>query len=190
MSMDNGSITEIGLKAWYLLKKRDGQTDGGKPGHLSGKTLYELALSGAITASDTKYLSHLSLCPLCFSRWADLCRGVSDVEDSIGYEEKKTVSWGMLEAAASDEPLEAVRLKSCCGRFFLALMPELENPLHGMITLELAPHAAGQFEGCKARVMDHSGQIILEGSICQGRLARKIDNVSEVNLSRWIVTIG
>jgi hypothetical protein len=49
------------------------------------------------------------------------------------------------------------------------------NPENGMITLELESKTASELEGHKATVRDHNGRILLEGSLCQGRLARRIE---------------
>lgn len=190
MGTDKDIILKMSLQAWYSLKRKTVKSNTEKNLHLPEKSLYMLALSGAIREADPKALAHLALCPLCLNRWAQFRRSISDIQDSVGYEEKKVVAWGMLEAAASKKLAEPLRLKSSCGQFFLGIFPQRGNIERGMITLEVESNAGlSQLEGHKATVKDHTGRILLEGKICQGRLARKIEKISDVNLTCWTVTV-
>lgn len=190
MDMDKDISLKLSLQQWYLIKLERDRNNARKEYHLSEKKLYAMALSGAMGEDDLKHWRHLSLCPLCLNRWARFCRAISDIEDAKSYEEKRVVSWGMLEAAAaSNSSVEPLRIKSSCGQFFLGIFPQVGNPQQGMITLEVESDAICQFEGHTATVRDYMGRKLLEGSICQGRVARKIEKLSEINLTRWTVTV-
>jgi len=189
LNMTKDTALEICLQTWqsvFLNPNREGDEE---KVHLSQKVLYQMALSGGVKETDHKDLAHLSICPLCLNQWAEFRKCISDIEDLVGYEEHRFVAWGMLEAAATDKPVEAVRLKSSCGKFFLGLLPQMGNPENGMITLELESDSASELEGHKATVRDHKGRILLEGALCQGRLARKIEKLSNINLTHWTVIV-
>jgi hypothetical protein len=187
--MSKNTDLEICLQTWQLVFLKPNRKECEDNVHLSEKALYQMALSGGIKTADPKDVAHLSLCPLCLNQWANFRKSISDIEDAMGYEEQRFVSWGMLEAAATDKPIEAVRLKSACGKFFLGLLPQVGNPESGMITLELESKTALELEGHRAVVRDHEGRILLEGAICQGRLARRIEKLSSINFTHWTVVI-
>jgi hypothetical protein len=187
--MNEDAVLEICLETWQSVYLKPNREDGEEKVHLSEKVLYQMALSGGINEADPKDSAHLSLCPFCLNQWAQFRKSISDVEDATGYKEQRFVAWGMLEAAATNKPVEAVRLKSSCGRFFLGLLPQMGNPESGMITLELESKTALELEGHKATVRDQQGRILLEGVLCQGRLARRIDKLTNINLKHWTVVV-
>lgn len=189
MSTDNDSALKLCLQSWSFRGLKLNHLNNGEQIHLTENLLYRMALSNGLQESDPKDLEHLAMCPICLNQWARFRKSLSDIEDSDAYEEQRTVSWGMLEAASSSKSIEPLRIKSSCGQFFLGLLPQVGDTEKGMITLELESQAALGLEGHKATVRDHKGRIILQGAICQGRIARKIENLSEVNLTRWTVTV-
>jgi hypothetical protein len=187
--MNKDIALEICLHTWHSVYLKSDYDSSSKKEHLSEKVLYQMALSGGITEADSQNLGHLSFCPLCLYKWAKFRKSISDIEEAANYEEQRFLAWGMMEAAATDKPIEAVRLKSSCGKFFLGLLPQMGDPENGMITLELELKTASELEGHKATVRDHNGRVLLEGSLCQGRLARRIENLSNINLIRWTVIV-
>jgi hypothetical protein len=187
--MNKDTAWEICLQTWQSVYLKPGRVCAGEKRHLSEKTLYQIALSGGIKEADPRDLAHLSLCPLCLNQWANFRKSISDIEDATDYEEHRLVTWGILEAAATNSPVEAVRLKSACGKFFLGLLPQMNNPENGMITLELESNTASELEGHKATVRDYKGRVLLEGPLCQGRLARRIEKLSNINLNHWTVIV-
>ena len=46
-----------------------------------------------------------------------------------------------------------------------------------------------EMEGRKATVKDNGGRTILDGTIRQSRLARKIGGLSQMDLARWSVVV-
>jgi hypothetical protein len=189
IKMNKDKALEIGLQTWQSVYPKPNREGDQENLHLSEKVLYQMALSGGIKETDPKDLAHLSLCPLCLNQWAKYRKSISDIEDATGYEEQRFVTWGILEAASTDKTMEAVRLKSSCGRFFLGLLPQMGDPENGMITLELESKTASELEGHKATVRDHKGRILIEGALCQGRLARRIEKLSNINLTHWTVIV-
>lgn len=187
--MNEDTALEICLQTWQSVYLKPNRERGEEKVHLSEKVLYQMAISGGINDADPKDSAHLSLCPLCLNQWAKFRQSVSDIEEAAGYKEQRFVAWGMLEAAATDKPVEAVRLKSACGKFSLGLLPQMGNPENGMITLELESKTASELDGHKATVRDHLGRILLEGALCQGRLARRIEKLSNINLKHWTVVV-
>lgn len=187
--MNEDTAWKICFQTWQSVYLKPAQEIAQEKVHLSEKTLYQIALSGGMKEAGPRDLAHLSLCPLCLNQWANFRKSISDIEDATGYEEQRLVTWGILEAAATHNPMEAVRLKSACGKFFLGLLPQMGNPENGMIILELESKTALELEGHRAVVRDHKGRILLEGAICQGRLARRIENLSSINFTHWTVII-
>jgi hypothetical protein len=187
--MNKDMALELCLQTWQSVYLKSKPAGGRDKKHLSEKVLCQMAFSGGVKEADPKDLAHLSLCPLCLNQWAKFRKSISDIEDATGYEEKRLVTRGMLEAASTDKSLEAVRLTSSCGKFFLGLLPQMDNPENGMITLELESKTASELEGHKATVIDHKGRTLLEGALCQGRLARRVEKLSNINLTRWTVII-
>lgn len=187
--MNKNKGLELCLQTWqsvFLNANREGSEE---KVHLSENILYQMALPGGIIETDPEHLTHLSTCPLCLNRWAEFRKCISDIEDAVDYKENRFVTWGILEAAATDKPAEALRLKSSCGKFILGLLPQMGNPENGMITLELESNTALEMEGHKATVRDRNGRILLEGALCQGRLARRIEKLSNLNLTHWTVIV-
>jgi hypothetical protein len=187
--MNEDTALAIYLQTWQSVYLKPSPEGGEEKVHLSEKVLYQMALSSGINDADPKDSAHLSLCPLCLNQWAEFRKSISDIEDAANYKEQRFVAWGMLEAAAGDKPVEAVRLKSSCGRFYLGLLPQMGNPENGMITLELESKTASELEGHKVTVRDNQGRILLEGALCQGRLARRIEKLPNINLKHWTVVV-
>jgi hypothetical protein len=187
--MNKDIALDICIQTWHSVYLNPNYDSSSKKEHLSEKVLYQMALSGGITEADSQNLAHLSFCPLCLNKWAKFRKSISDVEEAVNYEEHRFLAWGMMEAAGTDKPMEAVRLKSSCGKFFLGLLPQMGNPENGMITLEMESIIASELEGHKATVRDHNGRILLEGSLYQGRLARRIEKLSDINLIHWTVIV-
>ncbi len=186
--MNSEMALQTCLKIWREEYSRpERQADQG--GHLSDRILYGMALAGGFKKADSNDASHLSLCPVCLGKWAKLRRAVSDLNVSESYEDEKIVSWGMLEAAATDKPLEALSLTSSCGNFVLGVLPRVGDPESGMITLEVISDASSEMEDRRASVTDKAGRLLLQGVIRQGRLARKIEKLSKVNLAKWTVVV-
>jgi hypothetical protein len=161
-------------------------------GHPSDKLLYEMALADGIKNAEAEVVAHLALCAKCLRRWAKLRKALSDMEDpeSGSFEGESFLTWGMLEAAADDKPVEALRLKSACGKFVLGVLPRVGNSDSGMITLEVVEsEAVSHMEGRKATVRDKNGRLILQGRIHQARVARKIERLSNVKLAKWTVVV-
>ena len=116
--MNTDMILQTGLEVWreeFVRRERDMGRE--EIGHVSDRRLYLMALSGGIKDADAEDVSHLSLCPVCMGKWAKLRQAVSDTEDSEKFEDDRVVSWGMLEAAATDKPAGPLRLRSGCGNF-------------------------------------------------------------------------
>ncbi len=186
--MNSETALQTCLKIWREEYFRPDQ-DAGKGGHLSDRILYEMALAGGFKNADSKHSSHLSLCPVCLGRWAQLRRAVSDLNEGESYDDEKIVSWGKLEAAATDKSLEALSLKSSCGRFVLGVLPRMGDPDSGMVTLEVISGVGAEMEGRRATVSDNAGRVLLQGAIRQGRLARKIERLPKVDLAKWTVVV-
>lgn len=187
--MNEDTALEICLQTWKLAYLEPNREDADENLHLSDKVLYQMAIPGGIKQADPKDSTHLAMCPVCLNQWANFRKSISDIEDAAGYEEQRLATWGMLEAAATGKSGEALRLKSTCGRFLLGLLPQMGNPEKGMITLELDSETALEMEGHKATIRDFQGRILLEGVLTQGRLARRIENLSDINLTRWTVIV-
>ena len=188
--MNTDMALQTGLEVWreeFVRRERDMGME--EIGHVSDRRLYRMALPGGMRDAEAEDFSHLSLCPVCMGKWAELRQAISDIEDSEKFEEDRMVSWGMLEAAATDKAAGPLRLRSGCGNFVLGVLPRMGDPENGMVTLEVVSDAASEMEGRKATVKDHGGRTILEGTIRQSRLARKIGRLSQLDLARWSVVV-
>jgi hypothetical protein len=173
------------LKVWkqiYADRMDSGEFD---TEHLSDETLYRAAEHGGIEKAESEAIAHLSLCPICMERWAAWRETVSALEEDE-IEEPPVMSYGFLRAAATHErgPIQS---ESSCGRFILGLLPEVGAVEKGLITLDVIKEDDTSLEGRYMTVRDRNGRLFLEGRIHRGRLARRCENLTDIDLSNWTV---
>jgi hypothetical protein len=178
------------LLAEYLDTWQTGDvTPGPDRPHLSKERIFELAGAGGMAAAGDSEIQHLSDCPACMADWAFWVRVFSSDEKDMEEEIPTVLSGVMLRAAASPGPREALRLPSFCGQFLLGVLPEIQHPERGMITLETVADSSLIYESRPATVRDAADRVILQGRFAQGRIARVCEDLSHIDLGLWSVII-
>lgn len=163
--------------------------------HLPADVLYQMAEKGGIERARDETLEHLSLCPYCLGKWASWRRAVNDVESlkgDVSEDEESSVpvmALGLREAAATARSTGPFSMKSSCGKFVLSLLPNMENPKKGMITLEALGDEADALEDRKVTVRDYNHFELLTGRLRQGRVARTCEDLDSLDLSAWTVVV-
>ncbi len=155
--------------------------------HLSEEEIYRMARTAGIDEADPAALDHLSLCLVCMKKWTDWGKALSRMSESEEEEEPSVAGYGMLKAAASPGPPEALSLQSACGGFMLGILPEIDNPARGLVTLEATGEKAERMEGRRLVVRDRAGAAILEGRLYDAELIRRHENLPGIDLSTWTI---
>lgn len=156
--------------------------------HLPSDTLFRLAEPGGITAATAEDLSHLSGCPACIHQWAEWRKALSAVSDMEEEAESQDISFGIRQAAATERPSrEPSTLPSSCGRFSLSMFPDIKNPGKGMVVLKVAGQSKTSLEGRSITIRDINGIVLMSGTLRDGELARRYDNISDFDLSAWTI---
>ncbi len=156
--------------------------------HLDEEALYHLAGSGSMVNADPVALQHLSLCPVCIEAWANWChaRGAAQVTEDNASDIEFT--FGYLQAAASPVLTDGVSMQSQCGSYRLDLLPQKEAQGRGLVVFE-ALSETEPVEDALVTIHDRNGLLLLKGRLCEGRLARPVDNPGQFDLSTWTVAI-
>ncbi len=182
------------LRHWKEVYTPGAENKGETGPHLSYVEIYGMAELGGIEKSHKEAIEHLSLCPQCLNKWAEWRKAISavtDLETDEGYERNASsqMSYGLLKAAATEGPKGPLSLRSACGRFALNLLPQMDNPEKGMLTLETVGSAEADLEGRRVLLRDAKGLVILEGKLRHGRLARLCENISGIDLNTWTIVL-
>ena len=182
------------LQIWKEVYSARTTRDGEIGDHLGMEALYSIAGPGGIEKADDKALNHLFLCPICLEEWASwrsalTAVGGLDRPEASEDETMPVMAYGMREAAATDKPDEPISIRSSCGRFIFGLLPQLDNPENGMVTLEAVADGDMTVEGRYVTVRDRNGLVVLEGRLRHGRLARTCEKLSEIDLTTWTLIV-
>jgi len=192
--MNRDNMLEKPLKIWKETHPTPAEPGAAPAGHISMEMLYRMAGSGGIEESSDDEVGHLSLCPACLEKWVSWRRAVTAVEEiekgDAGEEDATPlIACGLREAAASLEPKEPVSMRSSCGRFILGVLPRVDNPDKGLVTIEAAADGAMSVEGRHFTVRDRNGLVVLEGRLHHGRLARPCEKLGDLDLSAWTLVV-
>lgn len=158
--------------------------------HLASDTLYRMAGDGGLEKAPPAEVAHLSMCPVCVKKWAEWRRALSAVASLEADKPAPILTYGIRQAAATEKTAaEPVRLPSACGRFVLSLLPRMDDPDKGMVTLEVVGEAGRELEGQQVIVKDRLGVVMIAGRLREGRLARRCDQISTFNLTPWTLVV-
>lgn len=183
MTNDNKTLAAK-LRLWAATRD-----DRRLPGnHLDDERLYQAARENGLTILSVSELHHLARCPRCLREWAEWLHAMTEPEEAQNQEDDIILTCATLQAAASTQR-EPVRLRSQCGRFFLSLLPQMENRRQGLVILEVAVSGEERLEGWRVSVLDRNGRRLLEGTLQHGRLARPCENLDEVDLAACTVVL-
>jgi len=175
------------LRIWKDVYTERIQDEAPDTNHLTDEDLYGLAQDGGMDRADSEAVEHLSRCPVCMEKWADWREAIS----SSGEDDTETVpcmTFGLLKAAAAHH-MEPLRSYSSCGRFSLGILPETDDPDWCLLTLDVVDEAGIGFEGDHVVIRDRMGHVLMKGKIHQGRLAHRLEYVSEMDFSTWTLVV-
>ena len=158
--------------------------------HLDDDTLYQLAGGNNITSCNEQQKQHLSCCAICLEKWANWRKAISASQTAPQHEQQPTMSYGMLEAAADNNSQQPLDLHSHCGNFNLGLFPDSQHPDSALVTLKITTGNSEQLDGQQITVRDKNGTIILDCPLQDGRAARRVNQLSRLDLSQWTVMIS
>lgn len=181
--MENNDVLRKYITTWYDHKKTV-KADGV---HLEENELFDMALPGGLARAEKDRLHHLSLCPVCMDRLEEFSSIIGlPVADDF-FCDALLMGEGSLKAA-SDDTLEILKLKSRCGRFSLSVFPSRKGDA-GTVVLKISSRAPDSLEGKMATVCDASGNLIIQGIIREGSLARKVKQPDRFDFKQWNVII-
>ena len=186
-------ITENQLRAALRIwdsEKSVPQTESQIGPHLTGEELYKMASDGGIAQADESKIKHLSFCTSCLHGWSEWRKAISALEETSAEDESTAVMTHMfLEAAATPSPAEPLNVLSACGRFSLGLLPDDENPDKAMVTVDVAAGDVSYYDGWHISVSDKNQQILLDGDLFDGRLARICENIGDYDFSEIKIVV-
>ncbi len=185
MTTDNDIESLLGIWSDVYTKRMEAGEE--KVDHLSEEDIYRMSQTAGIENADPASVEHLSLCPICMKKWTDWGKALSRMDEAEVEEEPSIAGYGMLKAAAAPGPPEALSLQSACGGFMLGILPEIDNPARGLVTLEATVEKAERMEGRRLIVRDRAGAVILEGRLYEGELVRRHENLPGIDLSTWTI---
>jgi hypothetical protein len=193
--MRKENTVEAYLQIWKEVQRPVPDEMVSPGGHLSLEALYRMAGKDGIEEASEIEIDHLSFCSDCLEQWALWRQAIRDAETLDKPEEimredgSEILSCGFREAAASSGPGEAFTMRSSCGRFTLGLLPRMDDPDKGLVTLEAVAEGGMSVEGRRFVVRDRNGVVVLDGRIRQGRLARTCDSLRDLDLSAWTLVM-
>jgi hypothetical protein len=192
--MNRENTLEQCLQIWKGIRAAAPAQSAGPGDHIPMEALYRMAGPDGVEKSSHEEVDHLSLCPDCLDKWASWRRAIHDVEElerpGADEEDASTIlSYGLREAAASLGASEPLTMKSSCGRFILGLLPQVDDPDKGLVTLEAAAEGSMSVEGRRFIVRDRNGVVVLDGKLHHGRLARTCERLSALDLSAWTLVV-
>jgi len=183
--MNKIPLLEKHITAWY----HQNESTTCDKSHLAESEIFRMALPGGLATADEEKLDHLSLCPVCMDRWDELCTilGTGSADD---FEENEIIVGQGFLRTGSGGTIENIRVKSKCSRFILSIYPS-ENENSGTAVLEIGNGDRKKFEGALATICDTAGEIIIQGPIRGGVLARKLTDLHNLDLKQWstIITV-
>jgi len=192
--MNREHTLEQCLHIWKEGAQAPMETGAGPEGHIPSDMLFRMAGPGGIETSSDAEVNHLSLCPDCLEKWSSWRRAMTVLEEiqEIGPDDARAFSpvvYGLRQAAASLEAKEAVSIRSSCGRFILGVLPQVDNPDKGLVTIEAAADGEMAVEGRHFTVRDRKGRVVLQGRLRHGRLARTCERLMDLDLSAWTLLV-
>ena len=185
MSKKNDLKSYLNLWKDHFSSDVEGQSINGQ--HLDDEKLQQMIhLSLDMENNDNLHLEHLSSCPACMERWAQLCKQeiTEKVPDTHTY--SPSMSYGTNEEDDVVGQSSGLNLASQCGRFTLSSTASAGHLLTENLTIKTSET---KLNGKKVQVRDRSGSVLLDGMIEKGQLSAKID-IQKIDLSIWTVLVG
>ena len=195
MANDDGGAARFGppalddaLELWREEREKDAGA-GAPGGHVPRDALRRLAGPGGLARARPEDLAHVSLCPRCLAEWAAAVRAGAEARAPRA---APVLDYGLLEAAATQGPVQARRLRTQSGSYVLTFSPNVDDPARGLVTLEVDPAFAPGLEGRRVKVYaSASGETLLDGVVRSGYLARRCEDLAAVDLGRgWTVVVA
>ena len=156
--------------------------------HASPEQLRSMAEPDGMAKAEPELVDHVSRCPSCLSEWAALIRAASGAEESRSV---AGLDYGVLEAAATGAAGYSRTLRTVGGTYVLTLSPGAHDSSSGLVILEVAAPSVAEHEGRRIEVRARaSGEVLLDGIVRRGSLARRHENPAAIDLSRgWTVVV-
>ena len=157
-------------------------------GHASPEQLRSMAEPDGLVGADPELVEHLSRCPNCLSEWAAMIRAAPE---SGEFRSVPGLDYGLLEAAATGAAVHSRTLRTVSGTYVLTLSPGTNDSSSGLVILKVASTSVPEHEGQRIKVRARaSGEVLLDGIVRRGYLARRHENLTAIDLTRgWTVVL-
>ena len=157
-------------------------------GHASPEQLRSMAEPDGLVGAEPELLDHVSRCPRCLAEWAVMIRAASESGESRSV---RGLDYGLLEAAATGAAVHSRTLRTVSGTYVLTLSPGTNDSSSGLVILEVAAAFVPEHEGRRIKVRARaSGEVLLDGIVRRGYLARRHETLAAIDLSRgWTVVV-
>ena len=170
-------------------EERETRAGEGPPGeHPAREELRGIVGSGGLLRASPEMADHISLCPQCLTEWSAAVRAHAEAGEPRGAPE---LDYGLLEAAATHDPVGARELRSTSGSYMLALSPNVDDRSRGLITFKVHEALAPSLEGRCVTV--YTGEALLDGEVTNDYLylERQCEDLAAIDLSRgWTVVVA
>ena len=157
-------------------------------GHASPEQLRSMAEPDGLVEAEPDLVDHVSRCPRCLAEWAVMVRAASESGESRSV---PGLDYGLFEAAATGAAAHSRTLRAVSGTYVLTLSPGTNDSSHGLVILEVASVSVAEHEDRRIKVRARaSGEVLLDGFVRRGYLARRHENLAAIDLSRgWTVVV-
>lgn len=157
-------------------------------GHTSAEQLRGMADPNGLVDAEPELVDRVSRCPRCLAEWAAMVRADSESGDPRSV---PGLDYGLFEAAATGDTAHSRTLHTVSGTYVLTLSPGTNDSSRGLVVLEVASAFATEHEGRRVTVRARaSGEVLLDGIVRNGYLARRHENPAAIDLSRgWTVVV-
>lgn len=170
------------LRHWREHLSDDVQGQSSITEHLDDTRLTEFTrISKELLKSNCEDLLHLSTCPECMERWAEICKAVISGNE-YDNDALASISFGEMNDDVQGQSGELVS-KSACQRFTL-----YQNETSDALLIKLSSTDEA-LEGKLIHLNDRLGVQILSGKILKGEISGSIQGSDDVDLSIWTVSV-
>ena len=121
-------------------------------------------------------LTHLALCPWCLEKFHKILEA-----------EKKTefLDIALPQLAGAKNVCGFMKIDTEGRKYTIIIQPSLKEQDKGMITVEVAQNLREKSEGTTIMLKDRKGRKLIEGTIVNGQVSQKIDDLDNIDIQRF-----
>ncbi|RKY26794.1 MAG: hypothetical protein DRP61_05410 [Candidatus Omnitrophota bacterium] len=149
--------------------------------HISIDELYDFLNQNVSLERRAEIMEHLIRCSVCSKKLKELMEAE---------EKANAMDVVFLKAAATFKPEWPIRVQTEGGKYIVTISPHEEEPERGLITVEVDRYWTRQIEGRPIVVRDGNKRELLRGTVINGKVAGKLDKLSDIELNGIIIEQG